>query len=436
MQGKNSAKSSPRAPSFFGVWAKGNKSLYLYGNFAFIRGNDKGRALLVKGITCPFPRGPFDVEEEHSDLTNSSFDLHNGPLWKARLMTSPEGAPCHFPDIKAKFPYQYKLLFSLHHAANDGVVVMLVAELLPCIIDHLLQGLPVDRQQVGELRDGVEARQEEKNIKAAFENDETRLKTALREYEMGKHVPLLIEAFGSPSEVQPSTFVFPALLLDKDVMSRITHKCRCLGITINAFMTAIINTSMVEVVRDSGLKRNNYVITSIHPVDCRRLMGKSLKLYLGYHGLQMTLTMATPHDVKNIFWKYAKTLDSEFRKKLKCNWFCVERVLNVMSRPKGYTHEAYHSQPIPVCYDYMFSNLYSSENLTQGVGKFVQVTSVQNKTVIHKECFPSAYGIFGFRGKVRMEAAHSTVVVHKEVSLRCFEKCLTVIHDVSNATVY
>ncbi|KAG0713204.1 hypothetical protein GWK47_016713 [Chionoecetes opilio] len=251
---------------------------------------------------------------------------------------------------------------------------------------------------------------------------------------MGKHVPLLIEAFGSPSEVQPNTFVFPPFLLDKDVMSLITHKCRSLGITINACMTAIINTSMVEVARDAGLKRNNYVITSVHPVDSRRLIGKSSKPYLGYHGIPMTLTMATPHDVKKHFWEYAKTLDTKFRTKLRNNWICEERVLNEISRPEGYTHEAHYSRPIPVCYDYVFSNLYSPGNYTQGVGRLIQISSIRNKTVFHKASYPSVYGLFGFRGQVRMEAAHSTAAVHKEPSLRCFEKCLTVIHDVSNAT--
>ena len=374
------------------------------------------------------------MEKENNDLTNSSFDIHNGPLWKARLMSSPENVPCMFPEVKAKFPYQFELLLSLHHAANDGVVLMLVTKLLLSIIDHLLQGLPVDRQQVGELRDGIEAMKEENMIQIAFENDPARLKAALREYEMGKHVPLVIEAFGNSNEaVNPSTYFFPIVLFDKDVMNRISHKCRSLGITINSFMTAVINTSLVEVVRDAGLKKNNYTISSVHPVNTRRLMEKSSIPHLGFHVTQMTLTMATPKNAKDHFWEYAKNLDNEFRMKINRNWMCEERVLNKILRSDDYTHEAHYAHPLHLCRDYVFINLYSQESSIHGIGKLVQITSIINKTILHKTSFPLAYGLFSFRGQPRFEMCHSTVTVSKEVTSRCFDKYFAVLHDISNA---
>lgn len=187
----------------------------------------------------------------------SLFDTHNGPLWKARLMTCPENAPCHFPEVKAKFPHQYDLLLSLHHAANDGPVVMLVTDILFNTTDKLLQGLPVDCQPVGELHDGFEIREEEDKARTALENDPARLKAALQEFENCHHVPLLIEAFGSSQVEDPWTTVFDPCFIDNDVMARIVHRCRSLGITINSFMTAVSNATLVETVRDAGLKRSN-----------------------------------------------------------------------------------------------------------------------------------------------------------------------------------
>ena len=374
------------------------------------------------------------MEKEHADLVYSSFDIHNGPLWKARLMSSPENAPCQFSEVKVKFPYQYELLLSLHHAANDGVVVMLITELLLSIIDHLLQGLPVDRKQVGVLRDGIEARKAENIIKTAFENDPVRLKAVLREYELGKHIPLLIEAFGSPNgAVNPSTNVLPVVLLDKEVINRIHHKCRSLGITLNSFMTAVGNTALVEVVHDAGLKRNNYCISTIHPVNIRRLMERSSMPYLGFHGILMSLTISTPQNVKDHFWEYAKNLDTEFRMKINKNWMCEERVLNKMLRREGYTHETHYARQLPLCRDYFFSNLYSPESSTQGIGKFVQITSIMNHTCFDKTPYMFGHGLFGFRGQPRFQMGHSTVAVSKEVAHSCLEKNLSVVYDIFNA---
>lgn len=374
-----------------------------------------------------------DLEKEHSDLASSPFDIHNGPLWKARLMTSPENTPCRFPDVKAKFPHQYSLLLSIHHGANDGIVLMLVIDSLLSIMDHLLQGLPVDRQQVGELRDGIEAREEENRIKSAFENDPARLKTALQKYEMCKHIPLLIEAFGTPSEGNPGTHVFLPVLLDQDVMSRIAHKCRSLGITMNTFIAAICNTGLVEIVRDAGLKRNTYSITTVLPVSIRRLMAKSSKPYLGFLGSQMPLNMATPHNVKNHFWEYAKNLDTVSRNKLKRNCMCEHRVLSAIMRPEGYTLEAYYAHPLPLCYDYMLTNIYSPYYNTQGTGEFIQITDIKNGTYVHKTPFPVCYGFSGFSGQLRMELGYSMMAHSKKVMRRWLDKNVAVIHDISSA---
>ncbi|MPC43301.1 hypothetical protein E2C01_036945 [Portunus trituberculatus] len=377
-----------------------------------------------------------DVKAEEINLTNSPFDLHNGPLWKARLMTSPENAPCRFPEIKADFPYQYELLLSLHHAANDGVVVMLVVELLQNIIDHLLQGLPVDLRPVGQLRDAIESRELEDRFIAALQNDPARFAAMLREHEESKHVPLLIEAYGSPSEpVEPMTYVFPPVLLEKDVVNRINHKCRLLGVTLNSFFTAVKNTAMVELARDGGLKRNNYSITSCHPVNSRRLMEKCSKPYLGFHGISLTMHMITPHNVKDHFWEYTKHFDTKFRKKIKGNWMIEDRAMARLLRPESYSHEEHFARPLPLISDYIFSNLYNPGNTTQGIGKFVQITGVHNQSTLHKASFPFGYALFGFRGQVRLEVGYATGTVRKEVTGRLLDKILAVISDVSNAPI-
>ncbi|KAK8390035.1 hypothetical protein O3P69_012923 [Scylla paramamosain] len=374
-----------------------------------------------------------DPEKHISDLCSSSFDIHNGPLWKVRLMTSPPDAPCHFPEVKEKFPYQQKLLLSLHHAANDGRVMMLLVESLLTILDHLLQGLCVDRQQVGVLRDGIEAREEEHRIKTALENDPVRLKAALRELELANHVPLLVEAFGAVSEGSPSSHVLPSVQFDADVIKGIDHKCRSLGVSSNAFMTAVLNTALVEVVREAGLRRSSYLISSIHPVDSRRLMGKTSKPVLGYHGMPVTQTTATPHNVKDHFWGYLKHLNTELRRKLKGNHMCEERILHVMLRPGSNNLETRYAKPLPLSYDYMFSNVYSPFSSPTGIGTLVHITSLCIHVAIHKQAYPVLFGFFSVRDKPFLEIIHSTATISKKVAHRLLNRTVVVLHDISRA---
>ena len=244
---------------------------------------------------------------------------------------------------------------------------------------------------------------------------------------MAQHVPLLIEAFGTPSDGKAFTSAFPPALIDKEIMRKIAEKCRSRGVTINA----VLNTALVKVVRDAGLKRSNYLISSRHPVDSRRQMRKGTQPFLGHDGIPFSQATATLHNVKNNFWGYVKNLDTELRDKLKRNTMCEERVLNAMLRPEGYTHKAYYSQPVPPCYDYIFTNLYSPHASIQGIRKFVQITSILNHSNIHKAYYPLGLGLSSFCGQVPLVRLYSTARISKEVAGRYFDKTLADLHDIS-----
>ncbi|XP_045112014.1 uncharacterized protein LOC123505052 [Portunus trituberculatus] len=257
----------------------------------------------------------------------------------------------------------------------------------------------------------------------------------LREHEESKHVPLLIEAYGSPREpVEQSTYIFPPVLLEKDAVNKINHKCRSLDVTLNSFFTAVKNTALVELARDGGLKRNNYSITSCHPVDTRRLMEKCSEPYLGFHVISLTMHMITPHNVKDHFWEYTKHFDNEFRKKIKGNWMIEDRAMARLLRPEGYSHEEHFAHPLPLISDYIFSNLNNPGNNIKGIGKFVQITAVNVQNFLHKAHFPFGYVLFEFRGQLNLVVGHATGTVSREVIGRHLDKTLAVISDVSNYT--
>ncbi|KAG0717990.1 hypothetical protein GWK47_053361 [Chionoecetes opilio] len=372
-----------------------------------------------------------DLEEQHSTFRYSPFNLHDGPLWKARLMPCPEDTPCPTPEVKAAFPHQCHLLMSVHHAANDGAVVMRMTQLLVDILDSLLQGVPVTSQQIGELRDGVEAREEEARMRAALLQNPDKLVEALRQHLGSKHLPLLMEAFGMPNVANATTEDFAPVILDNQTMEKFANKCRSLGATTNAAFTALINASLVEVVREAGLHRDVYNISSRHPVDYRRLIKDCESLPLGNHNIAMSQNTVTPTDVKKHFWEYVKHLDIELRDKLRRNYICEERMLEVLLRPRQHTQgEQIAPRQLP-CWDYMFSNLYSPRTAYHAAGKCVQVTAAANYMSLPNERMAYGVGVFSFRGQARLQVSFSTNTISREVAQRCLEKILALFHDVS-----
>ncbi|KAK8392474.1 hypothetical protein O3P69_014676 [Scylla paramamosain] len=329
-----------------------------------------------------------DLEEQHILLRDSPFNLHDGPLWKTRLMPCPEDAVCHFPEVKAALPHQCHILMTLHHAANDGMVVMMVTQLLIDILDSLLQGLPVSSQPVGELCEGFEVVEEEARIRAALLQDPERLVAALRQHVESKRLPLLMEAFGLPKAEDWTTKNLPPVVLDNQRMEKFAAKCRSVGATINAGFTALINTALVELVQEAGLDKDVYHLSSSHPVDTRRLMKNTQNIPLGYHAIPMTQCTATPRNVKEHFWQYVKTVDVKLRDKIKRNYSCA--------------------------------------------GKCVQLTAAANYMTIHNEKYSLGVGLFSFRGQARLQLAYSTAAVSEEVAYKCLEKKLALFNELTD----
>lgn len=372
-----------------------------------------------------------DLKQEHSALHKVQFDVHNGPLWNARLMPSPPDEPCHLPDVKTAYPHQCHLLMSVHHAANDGIVVLLMTEVLFRIIDSLLEGTPVNSSPIGELRDGVEARKEENRIRAELESDPRRLLAALKKHSMNKHLPLLLEAFGLKNVQNPETQYFPTEVIDIQVLDKITKKCQSIGASLNSGLTALFNMVMVELALEEGIKRDIYYISSQHPVDSRRLIKDSKNIVLGFHAIPFTQCTPTPHDVKKHFWKYVQYLDSELRDKLKRNYMCEERVLEAFLRPEGHSYEAnYAARRIPDT-DHNFSNMYNPNTPHQGIGKNVQITMAGNYMSFQNEKYQFGQALAAFRGQARLQPCYSTASYTREELQKFHEKNIALLHEVA-----
>lgn len=127
----------------------------------------------------------------------------------------------------------------------------------------------------------------------------------------------------------------PPVLLESDVVNWITHMCRCMSVTLISFVTAVNIIALAKLTLGGGLRRNTSTITSLHSVNCRRLMKKAFIPYLGFHGIGTNLRMVTPHSAKDHFRERIKYFDTDFCTKINEMWMIEERTVVCMLRPKS-----------------------------------------------------------------------------------------------------
>nr|XP_045590881.1 uncharacterized protein LOC123752900 isoform X2 [Procambarus clarkii] len=205
-------------------------------------------------------------------MINMPSNLIDGPLWRVRLLSStPEAYPPR-PEINEKFPYRNTVIILCQHAAIDGVDLMMILVWFHKIIDDMISGKPIDDSQFGQIADHSQTSEITQQIKSALENDPERLSSLLKLKKEEPATSVLIEALGAPEPSQTETKFLENVFLNISDVDKFHAKCQSENISFNAGFTSVINTALVEVVREAGLTRDAYNIRSRVPIDMRRYM--------------------------------------------------------------------------------------------------------------------------------------------------------------------
>ena len=374
------------------------------------------------------------LEDRHlADIIKTTaeftYNLPEGPLWRARMVICPSDEPCNLPQVKDTFPHQYHFAFEFHHAINDGFSVSIIMKTFFTILDNLLDGAQSDDKQVGELHDGWEIRAAEDKIRETLEKDPQRLKVLLEErYKLKNRVSLITEAFGEPQEPSPTTYILDPQVLDDKILQVFNAKCKAHKVTFNSGISAVFNVALVEMVRETGVMRDSYLVSTRHPVDTRRYMSDRKAIVLGYHGMPMTQIMMTPWNTKNSFWKYVIDFDNKFRGRINKMGPLEERVLDTMMQTVTSDHN--HK----VISDCLITNIYFPRIKPYGNGKHIQLTDSQSLTNLNKNDYGIGFGVSMFRGQVQIQFALSLEYITTENCLKLSNKMMNVFNDIANMT--
>ena len=359
----------------------------------------------------------------------ATYNLAEGPLWRARMVVCPSDEPCNLPQVKDTFPHQYHFAFDFHHAINDGFSMLIIIQTFFTILDNLLDGAQIEDKQVGEVCGGWEIRAAEDKIRETLEKDPQRLKILLEErYKLKNRVSLITEAFGEPQEPSPTTYLLDSQVLDNKLLQIFHSKCKAHKVTFNSGISAVFNVALVEMVREAGVVRDSYLVSTCHPVDTRRYMSDKKSIVLGYHGMPMTQIMMTPWNTKNNFWKYVIDFDNKFRSCINKMGPLEERVLDTMMQTVTSDHN--HK----VISDCLISNVYSPRIMPYGNGKHIQLTDSLILTNLNKNDYGIAFGVTMFRDHVQIQLAHSLEYITIENCLKLSNKAINVFNDIANMT--
>ncbi|XP_069189167.1 uncharacterized protein [Procambarus clarkii] len=385
----------------------------------------------------PIPSIDFQVVEgsdpsmETQSLINMPTNLTDGPLWRVRLLKStPEALPPR-PEINEKFQYQNTVLIDFQHSAFDGVDIMMFIVWFHKVIDDMLSGKPIDDSQLGQLADHSQTSEITQQIKLALENDPERLSSLLKLKKQEPATSVLIEALGAPEPSQAQTKFLEKVILDVSDVDKFHAKCQSENISFNAGFTSVINTALVEVVREAGLTRDAYNIRSRVPIDTRRYMkGYSKTFPMGFHGTPMYQTISTPYNVKDNFWMYAKQYDVQFHNNLKNKLFIEDMIIDRMLRPADFSPEKFFANPQPITNDYFFVNMFTPLLRSYGVGKHIVLTDIRNIANIQGIDVPFLCILMKIRDAVQFDLHYSSRGITKNTAQNIIDKTVSIFSEI------
>ncbi|XP_042889430.1 uncharacterized protein LOC122264550 isoform X2 [Penaeus japonicus] len=337
-----------------------------------------------------------DVHEMMTQMMTIPISSDRPPLWSARLIPVPEDAPCCLPEVKAAFPHQYDFVFLPHHAISDGNTMTVTLRSLTKLLDDVIAGKNIeDEEPIGLLGDYKEVEDLDAAIIREMEKEPGRLHTLMEEALACDTMPVILKAFPPPGGKPATRCVLRNV--EEEVLSRFRTACKANGVSFNSGMEALVNTAIVEMVRDAGVEGESHSISINLATDLRRYMKRRPLPILGLFVRPTVHRVETPVNVRGHFWDYTKKLHQKVSGLLASSEALRQDVVRRMTLPAVSAEEYYAGPPLPLR-DYGLTNLGDFTRIIPGVGEHLQLTNITMFAAIHLSVYMMLHQIYTFRG--------------------------------------
>ena len=261
-----------------------------------------------------------------------------------------------------------------------------------------------------------------------MEKDPKKLKELLEQrHKILTRVPLITEVFGNPKESSKGTIILPPKIFNNKVLKMFSAKCREHKVTFNSGFIGVMRVALMELVREAGIVRDTYQISTRHPVNTRRYMSDVTSMVWGFHIIQMSLDMATPWDARKNFWKHVVDIDTKFHERIRNMGPVEDLVLDSMLQ-KMLPHHGNET-----IYDMMITSLWLPKMEIIGNGKHVQMSHFHGYTSLNDIEYKMIAAIFGLKNWVQLQMGYSSEYITNKNVVKLLERMITVFNDAAKS---
>lgn len=369
----------------------------------------------------------FELTELATKIGEASFRSSDPVWWRARLMPPVKHRVSLGPEIRTKFPHQYIFVFSAHHALGDGINDAFMLASIVHILENVLSGEPVDREQVAELTDKKDLKLLKQRMKDNLLSNEKRLEEVRNSLPTPDKTPLLQKIFNKPGNTPAGCKHVPHNI-EIPTLEQFQVRCKQAGASLNSSVLAAVNTAIVELAKESGMDQATYTVTANVQVNLRNLLETPSIFQTGPLNYRLSFSSQVDNNVKNSFWKYCKTLHQELRSHFKSGLALEQAIVTEIDQSEKPLEE-YFSNPSPVLYDYGHTNpgsIYFDQD-----NKNVYVRDVFVYSLVQNFCHSNYHHFTQFNDRCWYMISYDTRYMNEEMVNKLADKIVAVMTDVT-----
>lgn len=376
--------------------------------------------------------GGGSLEEEIEKVSGEGVQSANCISWVVRLIPRGEDAPCAVPGARTRFPHQYDVIFTGHHAIADGVGAMMFMFSMLELINDALNGIVIE----GEEEEGGLAFQKdeiwdlEASVKQRLEEDPQRYEFVKQSLPSPTSTPLLLQAFPRPTGVTPSTR-HVARSVDSHVTGNLQKKCKIHGVTLNSVIAASLNIALMRLLKKAGMSQQSFTIRSSHAVNLGRYLKRTPPSSVGGYGLLLSYASDVDTDAQESFWQYCKRIHQDLKENLRSGLPLEQKMLPRMVDPSASPEEEFQ-KGIPVVHDFGVTNVGSFPTLEPGSDDNIFITDVAPYNILHQFVHMNLFQVITFRGRCNYTLSYATDFIADETATSFADELMLVLQEVSD----
>lgn len=370
-----------------------------------------------------------ELREVRECLQSYRYKSNTGPLFCARLLLDCPDPPLDADDLEPPSFHGSILLFGLHHGISDGTTNMYIMKFFVSLLNDVILKKPIDVDEPLGVLVGNDYIGEEIGEKIAMLRGDQSLreKMAQKIERSDSHSPYIITAFPRPNErCMTHSYEF---VVDLDTTARFFKKCREEKVTINSGFSAAANVALVDLVRESGVASDSYVLQNAHLVNLRRYWKKPIPNALGVHmGFPLIILTEVPGKVGSNYWDYARAMHSHISRDLQEKSSLYDQAYQIVADYQmGMPSADFKSFTT----DYTISNMGDVTPLATEGGEEVRITHITRSTSNHlvDKC-PVSIICHTFRGKFTMTFDYNAAALERDFILRYCRQIVKRMQDV------